>query len=94
MRATCASLFLASSFCSIEETMRHEARRAPEVFCVFLGKRSLREVSFSFFSSSLPIGEKLNNQLPNSPMTFLKATDSRLRSSTESSWSWTSLATC
>jgi len=27
-------------------------------------------------------------------MTFLKATDSRLRSSTESSWSWTSLATC
>src|ERR1700712_260473 len=46
---TWASLPLLSSFCSMEETIRHEARRAP--------------------------------------MTFLYATESRLRSSTVSSWS-------
>ena len=55
MRFTCSSLPLASSFCSMEEMMRQEARRAP--------------------------------------ITFLYATDSRLRSSTDSSWSCTMVAT-
>ena len=53
--ATCSSLPLLSSFCSMLEMMRHDARRAP--------------------------------------ITFLYATDSRLRSSTLSSWSCTILAT-
>ena len=43
MRATCASLFLASSFCSMEETMRQEARRAPEK-CFFLEKKFLKKM--------------------------------------------------
>lgn len=49
MRATWASLPLDSSFCSMDVTIRHDARRAP--------------------------------------MTFLYATDSKFRSSTDSSWS-------
>jgi hypothetical protein len=59
MRATCASLFLASSFCSIEETMRHEARRAPVFFFLELEQKvDGKRVSFSFSVLSFGLFQK------------------------------------